>query len=43
MGDKRRSRKSGREKLENPPGGLPMLIYDWHVALGEAAFINHNS
>jgi hypothetical protein len=28
MGDKRRSRKSGREKLENPPEGLPMLIYD---------------
>lgn len=46
MGDKHRSRKSGREKLENPPEGLPMLIYyllftiyDWRVALGEAAFV----
>jgi hypothetical protein len=50
MGDKRRSRKSGRENMENPPEGLLMLIYDLlftiydcRVALCEAAFLNHNS
>jgi len=43
MGDKRRSRKSRREKLGNPPEGLPMLIYDWRVGLGESEFVNHSS
>ena len=49
VGDKRRSRKNGREKLENLPDGVLMLIcdllltiYDWRAAPGEASFLNHN-
>ncbi len=37
MGDKCRSRKSGREKLENPPEGLPKVITvpkEWEKRMG---------
>ena len=37
MGDKRRSRKSGREKLENPPEDLPKVINvpkEWEKRMG---------
>lgn len=37
MADKTRSRKSGREKLENPPAGLPKVVdvpAEWEKRMG---------